>query len=61
MMRLLAWCGTNQSRSSAVIAGFGEYVASMTSVIMPTACLKTSRPSMRRWPTVPVVDGPPST
>lgn len=35
--------------------------ASITSVIMPTACLKTSRPSIRRWPTVPVVDGPPST
>ena len=33
----------------------------MTSVIMPTACLKTSRPSILRCPTVPVVDGPPST
>ena len=35
--------------------------STITSVIMPTACLKTSRPSIRRWPTVWVEDGPPST
>ncbi len=35
--------------------------STITSVIMPTACLNTSRPSMRRWPTVWVEDGPPST
>jgi hypothetical protein len=33
----------------------------ITSVIIETACLKTSLPSMRRWPTVWVEDGPPST
>ena len=60
MMRLLAWCGTNQSMSSAVMPACAK-VSSMTSVIMPTACLNTSRPSIRRWPTVPVVEGPPST
>jgi hypothetical protein len=60
MMRLLAWCGTSQSMSSAENP-VASKAPSITSVIMPTACLKTSRPSMRRWPTVPVVDGPPST
>ena len=42
------------------VAGVLERVLT-TSVIMATACLKTSRPSMRRWPTVRVEDGPPST
>src|SRR3979490_585205 len=35
--------------------------STITSVIMPTACLNTSRPSILRWPTVWVEDGPPST
>src|SRR3954447_12971049 len=60
MMRLLAWCGTNQSMSSAVMPE-ALNASTITSVIMPTACLNTSRPSIRRCPTVPVEDGPPST
>src|SRR5436853_536281 len=60
MMRLLAWCGTNQSISAALypVAMNESWI---TSVIIATACLNTSRPSMRKWPTVPVVLGPPST
>jgi len=42
------------------IAG-GLEAASTTSVIIATAWRNTSRPSMRKWPTVPVEDGPPST
>jgi len=31
------------------------------SASLTTACRKTSRPSIRRWPVVMVEDGPPST
>src|SRR6202035_205223 len=60
MIRLLAWCGTNQSISSAEVP-VALKASTITSVIMPTACLKTSRPSIRRYPTVRVEDTPPST
>ena len=50
--RILDW----NDRGTCVLFGDGA-----GAVIMPTACLNTSRPSMRRWPTVWVEDGPPST
>src|SRR5882672_11209417 len=46
---------------SSAVAPVALNASTITSVIMPTACLNTSRPSIRRWPTVWVEDGPPST
>src|ERR1044072_3150146 len=60
MIRLLAWCGMNQSMSSADVP-VALKASTITSVIIPTACLNTSRPSMRRWPTVCEDDGQTST
>src|ERR1700704_2036384 len=47
MIRLLAWWGTNQSMPSAVVP-VASKASTITSVIMPTACLNTSRPSILR-------------
>src|SRR5262245_10206110 len=47
MMRLLAWCGTNQSMSSAAKPDCAS-APSTASEMAPTAARNTSRPSMRR-------------
>jgi hypothetical protein len=59
-MRLLAWCGTTQSTSSALWPAAAS-VSLSTSARLTTAWRNTSLPFIRSLPTVPVVEGPPST
>ena len=59
-IRALAWCGTTQSTSSAVRPAASSTSFS-TSARLTTAWRNTSRPFIRSLPTVPVVEGPPST
>src|SRR5437868_8087968 len=59
-IRAFAWCGTTQSTSADVKPAAASTSLS-TSARLMTAWRKTSRPFIRSLPTVPVVDGPPST
>ena len=60
-IRALAWCGTTQSTSLDVEGRRRPALRSSTSARLTTAWRNTSRPFMRSLPTVPVVEGPPST
>src|SRR5580704_10573291 len=60
MIRKLAWCGTSQSMS-APVRPLAASASSTASDRCCTAWRNASRPSIRRWPVVPVEDGPPST
>src|SRR4029078_6408 len=59
-IRAFAWCGTTQSTCAAVSPASSSTSFS-TSARFTTACGNTSRPFIRSLPTVPVVEGPPST
>ena len=55
-----AWCGTSQSMS-APVRPLAASASSTASARRCTACRNTSLAVHRRWPVVPVDDGPPST
>src|SRR6185369_6201805 len=59
-IRWFAWCGTTQSTSAAVRPAASS-TSFITSARLTTAWRNTSRPFIRSLPTVPVVEGPPST
>src|SRR5689334_395036 len=54
-IRALAWCGTTQS-TSAEVRPAAASTSLRTSARLTTAWRKTSRPFMRSFPTVPVVE-----
>ena len=60
MIRLLAWCGTNQSRSPAVMPACGERRFDDVGD-HADGVLEHLAAFHAQMPTVPVVEGPPST